>query len=103
MKKEELFEMELGHYNLTDGIYYYEMEISLTNDYKKERCYRIIENGSISNKGLFMIEDLDEDGDKILYAIMNVGGITMHTTDTYSMLNKLKIKQDEKNCNTRIN
>lgn len=45
------------------------MEISLTNDYKKERCYRIIENGSISsNRGLFMIEDLDIDGDKILYA-----------------------------------
>jgi hypothetical protein len=92
MKKEELFKMELGHYNLTDGIYNYEMEISLTNDYKKERCYRIIENGSISsNRGLFMIEDLDIDGDKILYAIMSVGGITIHTTDTYSMLSKLKI------------
>jgi len=32
MKKEELFKMQLGDYSLTDGIYNYEMEISLTND-----------------------------------------------------------------------
>jgi hypothetical protein len=96
MKKEELFKMQLGDYSLTDGIYNYEMEISLTNDYKKERCYTIIEKGCLSNKRLFMLEDFDIDKEKILHAIMSVGGIAMHSTNTYSMLSKLRIVENGK-------
>lgn len=93
MRKEDLFTMELGKYVLTDGIYKYELDISLTDE--GERCYDISGYGSLPfSAHIFMVEDIlsDEYGEeKILSAMSGVGGLIIHSDDTFSMLKELSI------------
>ena len=93
MTKEDLFNLELGRYELTDNIYNYILDVCLTTD-EKERCYRIIEKGSFNREGIFLVEDFEQDdaGEdyKILTAIASVGGLSLLSNNTFLMLNRLK-------------
>lgn len=97
MRKRDLFRMELGSYELTDDIdnYYYTLKIGTCDD--GSRFYDIRERGSLSYNSIFLLEeyaDWDDDGYikyKNLTALSGVGGLRVHSDDTYSMLRELKI------------
>jgi hypothetical protein len=99
MKRRDLFRLSIGRYELTDNIdnYHYTLTVSLSDN--NERCYQIIEKGSLSYPSIFMIEGYKEyeDGikEKSLSALAGVGGLRIHSDDTYSVLNTLKIIQRE--------
>jgi hypothetical protein len=101
MRKRDLFNLPVGEYELTDHIknYYYTMCIWISDD--GCRCYRIKEKGSLSGSSIFMIEAYksefgDEDYSesdikyKVLHAMSGVGGLTIHSNDTFSMINDLR-------------
>ena len=99
MNKKELLNLEIGKYDLTDSIDNYKYELFVIDDNGK-KYFKIKEKGSLSNNGIWLSEDIekDEDGNEydILYAIMTVGGLSFHSTETFSLLNVLKILSDTK-------
>ena len=105
----ELLKLPVGRYNLTDNnnLYNYHLKITL-NDNKsyKERNYRITEKGSLNKKGIFMEEETQindffygngstsENVYHVLSAQVCVGGLTVKTNDTSSILMDLKLKDE---------
>ncbi len=97
MRKQDLFRMSLGVYELTDSIenYYYTLTIELTVE-EKERCYTIKRKGDIGGSSVFMMEDYVSYDDesfvkyKVLSAHIRVGGLCLHSDDNYSMLSGLR-------------
>jgi len=101
MTKKDLFKLAVGVYELVDNIgnYYYTMEVNIADS--GERIYIIREKGIISRERIFMIENYvnEEDGCtfregdikyKTLTAISGVGGLRIHSNDTFNMLSELK-------------
>lgn len=95
MRKRDLFQMELGEYDLTDSIdnYRYELRIGLNED--KSRYYRIKVKGSLDRDHIFMVESYDKYDDEIKYktltALAGVGGLIIQSNDTYIMLDELRL------------
>jgi hypothetical protein len=89
MTKQDLFNLELGNYKLTDKAYRYDLVVHLTND--KERCYRIMVEGAL-NGSVFMIETTEKfTGNKTITALATIGGLSLHSDDVYSLLNDLNL------------
>ena len=96
MLKRDLFKLACGTYLLTDNhnLYKYELEVGLNQD--QSRFYLIKPEGSISRSNIFMLEEMiseDYKGIEIQYktltAIVAIGGIHVHSDDTYSILRDL--------------
>lgn len=94
MKKRDLFRLSFGEYDLTDNIdnYYYTLRVFKCDS--GNRGYKITEKGSSSITGIFMIEEIKKDDDgfkyKHLSALAGVGGLRIHSDDTYWILKELK-------------
>ena len=85
MTKEELFKLEIGDYKLTDGIYDYEMNVSIE---ETDKIYAIYEKGKKMSDGLFLIKN----NKGSLVALSGVGGLLIQTED-FNILERLKIKK----------
>lgn len=94
MRKEDLFKLPLGTYELRDhiGNYYYTLIVGLNRD--GSRYHSIREKGSIIGPNIFMTEEFEIDEEDVEYkklsATAGVGGIYIHSDETFSMLNDLE-------------
>jgi hypothetical protein len=93
MTKYDLFKLDDGEYELSDWVelYHYTLKVGRNEDNSRNYCIR--EKGSDGGARIFMSEylEMDEDGaEKKLSALSGVGGLTIHSNDTYSMLRNLK-------------
>ena len=83
MTTNELVKLKKGNYKLTDGIYFYSLEIGLNDN--KTKYYKIMEFGSLpfSARIFIMQEWAIENGKKYrtFRAISGVAGISIHTHD----------------------
>lgn len=97
MTKEDLLKLDVGTYELTDSIdnYNYTLKVSLDLDDDKKKCFRIKEKGALSHNSMFLTEDTEKDDDgneyDVLYCILTLGGLSVHTTSTFEILNELKL------------
>jgi len=95
MKTKEFVKLKTGNYKLTDGIYFYDLEIGLNDD--KTKFYLITEFGSFPfGPRLFITQEfaIDENGDKYrtFRANSGVAGIHVHYVgDLFSILRDLTI------------
>lgn len=98
MRKQDLFKLAIGTYNLKDDIYKYTLEVNISED--GVRCYVINEVGFFNH--IVLIEGYENEtggcsfypGDikyKVLSAIMRMGGLFIHSSDTYDMLSGLEL------------
>lgn len=94
MTQKDLIRLPLGKYNLTDGIWRYNLKKLITPDGKV--MYSIIEPISRQHFALFeRNEDVFDDSDKYkqkrLSGCMSVGGLHIYSTDVYDTIRPLKI------------
>ena len=97
MTKEELLNLPIGKFKLTDEInnFQYDLLITLTNDNMK--IFRIILSGypEFSDSITFhQYIEIDEDGNQInkLSVSAGIGALIIHTDDSYSILRQIKLK-----------
>lgn len=85
MTTQELVKLKKGNYKLTDGVYFYNLEIGLNENKNKTKFYLITEFGSLNFMSrIFILQEWAvEDGKKrrIFRAISGVAGIHIHTLD----------------------
>ena len=100
MKARDLFNLSIGKYELTDGIYNYILDVDISG-YDGGRIYFIYEKGFLHIGHICLQEDfVNKDGGyrfyegdiryKILTTSSGIGGLTIHSNETYNLLYNLK-------------
>lgn len=107
MTERNLIALPLGDYELTDGIYYYEMNKSLTKGENPVPIYTIQRKGDTWNGArVTLFEDRFDvyDHEDCLYymrgkffrkglsSVSGVGGISIHSKDTYRAIRDLRFE-----------
>ena len=97
MKKKDLSRLSVGNYKLTDNIDNYKYDLIVGKEESGGKYYLISESGWPSRDSIYLCECIEDDEEynyypyKNLSAMCGVGGIRIHSNDTYSLLRELEM------------